>query len=409
MVLALVLSAGLSACGTVKLWDEPLRLAYNQVELTEDPRIGPDDVAKLDRMTAAVEERLSLSDKRISILALSGGGAKGAYGAGVLVGWSEAAGGRPEFDFVTGVSTGALAAPFAFLGSEWDPQLRSAYLESEAREIVAFRILSVLALPSLFSNRALETLVNRFVTDDLLKAIAVEHDKGRRLIVVTTNLGSQTPVIWDMGVLAKRTDPGGLALFRQVLVASASIPAVFPPVMIAGVAADGSIVQEMHVDGGVTAPFLAIPEQFLDSAGASDTRHVGDIHVLINSQIEARERRVPTTAGRILGRSYDAMSKANTRAHISATRAFAARHGLGFHLAAIPVDVEASSFDFSPQAMEQLFELGRAEAARGQAWKTMPVMNLPDEAHAGSAGRSIASSGPNNQDGASDRDHPPEG
>ncbi len=372
----LIMVLGLSACGTVPLWDAPLRLPESQVQVTADPRIGPADQARLNDLSAAVEARATLSGERFSILALSGGGAKGAYGAGVLVGWS-AAGVRPEFDVVTGVSTGALAAPFAFLGSTWDDQLRSAYLESGTQEIVTWRLLSILMKPSLFSSRALESLVDRYVTPELLAAIAVEHDKGRRLIVVTTNLGNETPVIWDMGLLAKRTDPGGLALFRQVLVASASIPAVFPPVMIAGLAPDGAIVQEMHVDGSVTAPFLAVPEQFIDMAGVAEEEGGGDIYVLINSQIEARTRPAPATAGRILGRSYEAMSKANTRAHLAATRAFAARLGLDFHLSAIPADMDASSFDFSPEAMERLFNVGRSRAAEGKAWTSTPATVVP--------------------------------
>lgn len=372
----LIVVLGLSACGTVPVWDAPLHLPDGQVQVTADPRIGPSDQARLEEMSVAIEARLAQSGERFSILALSGGGAKGAYGAGVLVGWSEA-GTRPEFDVVTGVSTGALAAPFAFLGPAWDGQLRGAYLESEAREIVTWRLLSILVKPSLFSSRALESLVDRYVTPELLAAIAVEHDKGRRLIVVTTNLGSESPVIWDMGVLAKRTDPGGVALFRQVLVASASIPAVFPPVMIAGLAPDGSIVQEMHVDGGVTAPFLAVPEQFLDMSGSGAEEGDGDIYILINSQIEPRARPAPVTAGRILGRSYQAMSKSTTRAHVAATRAFAARHGIDFHLSGIPGDMEASSFDFSPEAMERLFNVGRSRAAEGRAWTSARARVVP--------------------------------
>lgn len=368
-LMAALMALGLSGCGSVPLWDAPLRLPQAEIQATDDPRIRLDDHARLDAMSAAVEARLVRSGEPLSVLALSGGGAKGAYGAGVLVGWSET-GMRPAFDVVTGVSTGALAAPFAFLGPAWDDQLRRAYLDSDAQEIVTWRLLSVLVKPSLFSNRALVSLVNQHVTPELLAAIAAEHDKGRRLIVVTTNLGDETPVIWDMGLLAKRTDPGGLALFRQVLVASASIPAVFPPVVIAGLEPDGSIAQELHVDGGVTAPFLAVPEQFLALGGGEADEIAGDLYILVNSQIESRNRPTPHTAGRILGRSYEAMTKATTRAHLWVTRSFAARHGLAFHLSSIPADREVSALDFSPEAMERLFNLGRSRAMKGQAWSS---------------------------------------
>src|SRR5690606_36044026 len=136
---------------------------------------------------------------------------------------------------VTGVSTGALAAPFAFLGPERDDELRSAYAEGRTGGLLGWRSFAALAAPGLFDSGVLKDLVEGYVTEDLLRAIALEHDRGRRLLIVTTNLDAQESVIWDMGVLARQGGEQAVVLFREVLLASASIPGVFPPVMIPGI------------------------------------------------------------------------------------------------------------------------------------------------------------------------------
>jgi predicted patatin/cPLA2 family phospholipase len=189
----------------------------------------------------------------LSYLALSGGGADGAYGAGVLNGWT-AQGTRPEFSVVSGVSTGALIAPFAFLGAAYDATLRDVYTSGIAESILdAPNFLNALFGSGLFGNTRLRELVARYVNQDMLAAIAVEHVKGKRLFIVTTNLDTQRTVIWDMGRIASLRSPQAVNLFRDVLAASASIPVVFPPMLI-DAEANGNRFQEMHVDGGVTAP-----------------------------------------------------------------------------------------------------------------------------------------------------------
>src|SRR5258706_1024192 len=168
----------------------------------------------------------------LSYLALSGGGADGAYGAGVLNGWS-AAGTRPEFSVVSGVSTGALIAPFAFLGPAYDATLREVYTSGIAESLLNTpSIVHALFGSGLFGNTHLRELVARYVGPDMLGAIAAEHAKGRKLLIVTTNLDTQRTVIWDMGRIATIGSPQALDLFRDVLAASASIPVVFPPMLI---------------------------------------------------------------------------------------------------------------------------------------------------------------------------------
>jgi len=374
-LLTLMLVWTLAACGTLERPDGPLRIAPDQVIRVQDPRIGANDTAKLQALANDMASRLGSGSGGQSILALSGGGANGAYGAGVIVGWTQH-GDRPKFDIVTGVSTGALAAPFAFLGSDWDDELQHAYVSGGITGLLSARTFSAFRAPSLFSPRVLRNLVDENVTPELLAAIAVEHAKGRRLLVATTNLDTEETVIWDMGVLASQgSSPHGgaeaLALFRDVLVASASIPGVFPPVLISGLNPDGEVVQDMHVDGGVNTPFLAIPEDLLLWTNPSPSRQGSALYVIVNGQTGRNTGVTPGRISGILARTYDSMSKSSLRMALAANAAFASRNNMGLSMTAIPDNVAASSLKFDTDSMKALFELGRAQGASGQAWSRL--------------------------------------
>lgn len=369
--LGLAAMVALGACGTLDRPTGPLRIAPDQILPSEDPRIGANDTAKLRALVTDVASRISRNDDGQQILALSGGGANGAYGAGVLVGWSQR-GDRPAFDIVTGVSTGALAAPFAFLGPDWDDELQQAYTGGGANGLLSARTLAAFRNPSLFSSRVLRALVDDNVTPELLRQIAVEHAKGRKLLVATTNLDSEETVIWDMGVIAAQGDETALILFKDVLVASASIPGVFPPVLIAGLNTEGQIVQDMHVDGGVNTPFLAVPEDLLLWTNPAAGRDDGAIFVVVNGQIGRNQGVTPGRINGILARTYDSMSKSSLRTALIATAAFASRNGITMSLTAVPDNVNASSLRFEADSMKALFELGRSRALSGEAWA--PVM-----------------------------------
>jgi hypothetical protein len=371
IVAVLLAALWMAGCGTI---DRPeggvLRLATQTWRPTEDPRIRASDIVRVEALAEEIGEGLWAGDEGGTILALSGGGANGAYGAGVLVGWTES-GTRPEFSMVTGVGTGALAAPFAFLGPDWDDELQGAYAEGRTGGLLGWRSFAALASPGLFDSGVLKDLVEDYVTGDLLRAIAAEHARGRRLLIVTTNLDAQETVIWDMGVLAKQGGEQAVILFREVLLASASIPGVFPPVMIPGVGPAGQLVEEMHVDGGVNTPFLGIPESLLTVTTPTRAPPGTGLYVLVNGQIGRTERITRGTLPAILARSYDTMSKANLRTSLAVNLAFSERNGIRMYVAAIPDEIEASSLDFDPASMAELFERGRAAAAGGLAWSEM--------------------------------------
>jgi Patatin-like phospholipase len=196
----------------------------------------------------------------VQYLALSGGAGDGAFGAGVLVGWTQRQD-RPRFEVMTGVSAGALIAPFAFLGPRYDRQLREIWTKYDTDELATPQIFAgLLGAEALADSAPLKSLIARYVDRRMLDRIADEYHAGRVLLVGTTNLDAQRPVIWNMGEIAASRHPYALELFRQVILASVSVPGVFAPVHIK-VRAGEQILEEMHVDGGPTRQVFVAPAQ----------------------------------------------------------------------------------------------------------------------------------------------------
>jgi predicted acylesterase/phospholipase RssA len=307
----------------------------------------------------------------LSYLALSGGGADGAYGAGVLNGWT-AAGTRPVLSVVSGVSTGALIAPFAFLGPAYDATLREVYTSGIAESLLDRpNILNALFGSGLFGNTRLRELVARYVDQDVLAAIAAEHAKGRDLLIVTTNLDTQRTAIWDMGRIAAIRTPQALSLFRDIMAASASIPVVFPPMLI-DAEANGHRFQEMHVDGGVTAPVLTLPEAFLLRNAAAQGLGM-NIYILVNNKVERDFELVPNSTINIAARASASVTKTQTRSILYGTFDFARRNNFGFNLTYIDKDLPSpGSAGFETSYMRSLYQYGYDKAKTGDFWAKAP-------------------------------------
>ncbi|WP_375464080.1 patatin-like phospholipase family protein [uncultured Methylobacterium sp.] len=313
-----------------------------------------------------------------SYLALSGGGGDGAYGAGVLNGWS-ASGTRPDFSLVSGVSTGALIAPFAFLGTSYDSYLTDIYTSGIAGTLVESpSVVNILFGSGLFGDGRLRDLVGRYVNADLLAAIAAEHAKGRRLLVVTSNLDSQRATIWNMGAIAASGAPNAVDLFRDVLTASASIPAVFPPQLI-DVQAEGRAFQELHVDGSVVTPVFTLPQALLLRDKRAQTGQRGNIYVIINGRLEPEFAVTQNNTLSIVARTFTTASRARSRATLAATYAFARENGIGFNLTYIPETGPTTSTarGFDTGYMRSLYDSGFARAKDGRFWeRTVPAAPL---------------------------------
>ena len=330
----------------------------------------------------------------VSYLALSGGGSDGAFGAGFLKGLGET-GRRPEFTVVSGVSTGALMAPFVLLGARYDDTLQEIYGSDLGASLVKnINVLNGLLGNALVENDRLGHLVARFVTPDILAAVAAEHRRGRRLFVATTNLDSQRAVVWDMGAIASSGSPNALPLFRQVLTASASIPGLFPPRLVE-VEAEGRSFKEMHVDGGTTQQIFVAPDDVLFGTAQDQAAHgLRDLYVLLNNKIDPVFKTVDNETIAVGTRSLQTVLKREVRANTLASYAFARRHGIGFHTAFIDASVgEEGSESFDPAYMRSLYAYGEERGRSAHPWADAPTITAKPLATKASPGKDPAPDG----------------
>jgi len=312
-------------------------------------------------------------------LALSGGGANGAFGAGYLNGWTSA-GTRPVFKIVTGVSTGALMAPFAFLGPDYDDALRTFYTTTRTRDIFVLGsvVWQLLAGEALAETRPLQALIERHVDAELLRRVADAHQKGRRLYIGTTDLDVPRFVVWNMGLIATSGRPDALDLFRKVMLASASIPVAFPPVLFeVEMSPGGPRYDELHVDGGVGARvFLnagVVRGSVIRERGGQGGQGREDIFVIHNGQLVPTPDPVRRSLSAIAFRVIDASGRTAAMGDLFRIYAYAQREQAGFQWITIPIDVSMDSDEiFDPVQMQSLFDLGYRLAQQGGAWETEP-------------------------------------
>jgi len=307
-------------------------------------------------------------------LAVSGGGDNGAFGAGLLNGWT-AAGSRPGFKLVTGVSTGALIAPFAFLGQKYDPVLKEIYTGISSKDVLAERnFLAAVLADAMADNAPLWGLIKKYVTEQLLQEIAAEYAKGRLLLVGTTNLDARQGVIWNMGKIAASGHPQALHLFRSILIASAALPGAFPPVFI-DVEAKGQRYQEMHVDGGASAQVFVYPTtyQLAERAAAMGMQRERHLYVIRNARLDPDWAHVERRTMSIAGRAITSLIQTQGKGDVYRIFSVAQRDQLDFNLAYIPESFKVEhKEEFDNFYMRQLFQLGYDLAKSGYDWGKVP-------------------------------------
>ncbi|MCB1461030.1 MAG: patatin-like phospholipase family protein [Nitratireductor sp.] len=296
-----------------------------------------------------------------TVLALSAGGADGAYGAGVLVGWTKS-GTRPKFDVVTGVSTGALMAVLAFLGPDYDNELQRFYTTQSNESIFRKRGLDGLFGESLYDNGPLKEQIEEFVTDDVLRKIATEYAKGRRLYVATTNLDAGELVIWDMGEIANGGRSDDKQHFQKVLRASAAVPAYFAPVYIKP--QRGIQLRQAHVDGGVKEPVLV--SGFMFPPGKKTKK---ELYMIINGNTVRENAAAPVKANLpdIAKKSIMEMMREIQTDTIYRDFVLARNVGASFHLTAIPdsIPMAQEGLNFNTARMNKLFQAGYTVGING--------------------------------------------
>jgi predicted patatin/cPLA2 family phospholipase len=302
----------------------------------------------------------------INILVISGGGANGAYSAGILCGWSDT-GKRPEFDIVTGVSTGALIAPAAFLGPSYDNIIKGIYTNISDPDIMKYDFVQFFfeGRPSLLDTRPLRKVLKEAVTMDVMRAVARAHAAGRRLYIATTNLDARRMVIWDMGAIASYGTPEALEMFRNVMLASASIPVAFPPVMFV-VEADGKFYNEMHVDGGVaTQMFGSLLIAGYDEVKEKNT----NVYAIRNGKMADVPHEVRFKTWDIAGAAFATLITWQSYGDIYKFASLAKLEGIKFHFTFIPYEFnESRKGEFDLSYMRKLFYRGFKEATSGDPW-----------------------------------------
>jgi predicted acylesterase/phospholipase RssA len=277
-------------------------------------------------------------------------------------------GDRPVFQVVTGVSVGALLAPFAFLGPEWDSEILAGFSDGHIPKLLRLGGPAVLFRPSLYAGAPLRTFVDRIVTQQLVDAVAKEAARGRLLLIATTDLDKQETVLWDLGAVAAVGGEAARALFRDVLVASASIPGVFPPVLIR--VSDGERqYDEMHVDGGTTAPFVVAPEISQLAAYHALDLHGGRVYVLVNGALSAGPITTTASSFAVISRGFAASSMHGVRRAIELAAEFARRNRMDLQFSYIPTTYPyRGPLDFEREDLRQLFEFGASCAESGELW-----------------------------------------
>jgi predicted acylesterase/phospholipase RssA len=309
------------------------------------------------------------------MLAISGGGDKGAFGAGLLCGWS-ASGNRPTFKSVTGVSTGALIAPLAFLGSEYDELLRKIYTSVTPADIAERRtILAAVNNDGMADNRPLSGLISRSIGETLLARIAEEHRKGRILLIGTTNLDARQPVIWNVSKIAASGHPQALELCWRILLASAAIPGAFPPSMVR-VEVDGTPYEEMHVDGGASAQVFLFPPSMravAHSMGVEMSRP-GRVYVIRNASLSPSGSPVERRTISIAGRAIDSLLHTQGLGDLYRIYVTAQRENFDFNVAYVGSDFHhnGKTEDFDTLFMRALFDYGYNLGRQGDPWKKTP-------------------------------------
>lgn len=307
-------------------------------------------------------------------LAISGGGANGAFGAGFLKGWT-VSGTRPEMTIVTGISTGALIAPFAFLGSDYDDELGDLYTTITTSDLIKKRsIFKLLTTDALADTAPMRELLKEYIDDVMIRRIAEEYAKGRRLLIGTTNLDAKRPVIWNIGAIAEVGTEESAQLIRDVMLASASIPALFPPIRIK-VRVGEEVYDELHVDGGVASQVFLYPANLdlRESALAIGYEGKQTLYIIRNGMLEPSWNEVKQKLGPVTKASISTLIRTQGMGDLYRMYLGTKRDDIRFRLAYVPYEFDVESDEaFDSKYMKALFDFAYELSSKGYDWATSP-------------------------------------
>lgn len=393
ILILILLVPGLLSCDSKTR--NPLPEEYlDKAEITGMPQIRDWGIERSEYFQKDIEDALkqykstmpeghNIEDEEFNVLAISGGGSNGAFGTGLIDGW-DASGTRPQFFLVTGISTGALVAPFAFLGGEYDAEIGRLFTSVTTEDIYKkksfFGILRSLigSSDSIADSEPLASLLAQNIDEEMLNDISKAHSEGRRLYVATTNFDARKLVVWNMGAIASSGHPKAPELFRSIILASCSMPVAFPAVYF-DVEAGGQTYDEMHVDGGVvTEVFFYGNILDLDEAAKNlGIKRQGNdrIFIIRNNQIGVRYEEVELDVLSIAGRALSSLTSTQGVGDLYRIYAVTQREGIEFNLASIPQDFVPNPKEaFDPVEMKRLYDLGYNMALNGYPWDKLPPL-----------------------------------
>lgn len=387
-IAAILATLLVTACTGQRLLPAPPPDVYETAQIPGVPGVrnwGDEGIAAnqgdLQKFRRQFAERIAAEGKPpnngvVDVLVLSGGGADGAFGAGLLNGWSDSdKSDRPEFMLVTGISTGALIAPYAFLGREFDKDLERFYTNTTTDDLLIISLLDALtgSLLGLADTTPLVSTLDGVLTEEFVAQIAAEHNKGRRLLVGTTNLDAQRPVVWNIGEIAATGGDKAIRLIRDILLASSAIPGVFPPIQFI-VEADGEYYSEMHADGGVTRQLFTFPKDFsVDDTGLEQVANLrlGTIYMIRNTKLNPVYDPIDAGLLPIASRSVSTLLKFAGAADVDVATKQAIEEGFEVKVAAVPACFDVPETElFDPVYMRELFKLGYAQGNGSKPWTT---------------------------------------
>lgn len=308
--------------------------------------------------------------KKHAYLALSGGGSNGAFGAGLLNGWT-ATGTRPEFTMVTGISAGAILAPWAFLGPDYDYVARELFTKYDTEATLVIRnVITGLRRDAFADTAPLRAIIHGYLGDAEVEKIALEHKKGRRLLIGTVNVDMMRPITWNLGEIACSDYPDKRDLMVDIILASASIPVGLPPIFI-DVEADGKTYQEMHVDGGLGRQVFFYPQgvHWDDIEKIVQPDGTPEVYLIRNARLAPRWKEVKPTIIDLGARSLSSLLRTQGIGDILKIYLSAGRDGVDFHLAHIPKDFNKPSEEpFDLEYMHDLYNLAYESITQGDPW-----------------------------------------
>jgi hypothetical protein len=340
-------------------------LGFKKVRVMVDP-LRMKNMRIQDEIYNTGLEKAKFNNREINMIAISGGGANGAYAAGVLCGWTET-GKRPQFDIVTGVSTGALIAPATFIGPSYDGVIKDIYTNISDADIMKQNLLNLVFgnKPSILDTQPLRHVLKRVITQQVINDVADAHAKGRRLYIATTNLDAKRLVVWDMGAIAARRNAQAVALFREVMLASASIPVAFPPVLFK-VEANGKVYDEMHVDGSVATQVFG--SLLLFSYPETKFKRT-NVYVIRNGKIADMPAQVSMKAWDIAGSAFATLMTWQSYGDIYRFYTLARYGRIRFYFTCIPYYFDQPrSSEFDLAYMRKLFYRAYRIGSKGGHW-----------------------------------------